>query len=78
MSVILCEDGVMADFIRFKDADREIMRRVRVDAVAEYSTPPADKEVTRVILVNGGSVYTRHTPEEIDRAIESEGRIVSV
>jgi hypothetical protein len=71
--------ATVADFIRFKDADRDIMRRVRVDAIAEYFVPITDAErVTQVAFKQGGSVSTRHTPEEIDKAIESEGCVVSV
>jgi hypothetical protein len=72
--------ATVADFIRFADADRDIMRRVSVNTVAEYFAPtsPGEKGLTKVVFKHGGHVYTRHTPEEIDKAIESEGRVVSV
>lgn len=79
----------VADFIKFQDAPERVawekshqstMRRVNVRAIAQYLALTDSKQegLTKVVLMGGDRLYTRHTPEQIDKAIAKQGHVVSV
>jgi hypothetical protein len=65
----------MADFIRVTDV-QGIVHRVNTSAIVQYHPVPDADYMGAAMVLREDSFDVRNTPEAIDKAVETPGRIV--